>query len=125
MGEGLQDHPAVLVSYGSKKRVSVTDDINVKGTGVVNPITVLKWLIARRGAMTSVSCEFGGFFRTAKEHAQPDLQVPRAARARDRHWFAVHTARRRPHMPKRSLPRPDGVSFFHGLGESCRRSAEI
>jgi hypothetical protein len=73
VGDGLQDHPAVLVSYGSKKRVSVTDDIKIGS--MVNPITLLRWLLWRTGALTSVSCEFGGFFRTAKEHAQPDLQV--------------------------------------------------
>jgi len=72
-GEGLPDHPAVLVSYGSKRAVSVTDDIKIGS--MMNPITLLRWLLWRRGALTSVSCEFGGFFRTGKEQAQPDLQV--------------------------------------------------
>ena len=66
---------AVLVSYGSKKAVSVTDEIRWMGTSLPNPITLLKWLLLRQGALTSVACEFGGFFRTAKEHTQPDLQV--------------------------------------------------
>jgi len=75
VGEGLQDHPAVLVSYGSKKRVSVTDDIRFFGSGMTNPITLLKWLVGGKGALTSVACEFGGFFRSSKEQTQPDIQV--------------------------------------------------
>ena len=75
VGRGLQDHPAVLVSYASKKSVSVTDDIRWMGTGLTNPVTLLKWLLWGKGALTSVACEFGGFFRTSKEHTQPDLQV--------------------------------------------------
>ena len=75
VGDGLQDHPAVLVSYGSKKHVSITDEIKWMGSSLPNPVTLLRWLLYKRGALTSVACEFGGFFRTAKEHAQPDLQV--------------------------------------------------
>ena len=75
MGEGLQDHPAVLVSYGSKKACSLTDDIRWLGTSLPNPITLLRWLLWKRGALSSVACEFGGFFRTARASAQPDLQV--------------------------------------------------
>ena len=75
VGEGLQDHPAVLVSYGSKKAVSVTDDIRWFGTSLPNPVTLLRWLLWKKGALTSVACEFGGFFRTAKTQSQPDLQV--------------------------------------------------
>ena len=75
VGEGLQDHPAVLVSYGSKKKVSVTDEIRLMGSSLPNPITLMRWLLFKRGALTSVACEFGGFFRTAKEHSHPDLQV--------------------------------------------------
>jgi len=75
VGEGLQDHPAVLVSYGSKKAVSVTDDIRLFGSGMTNPITLFKWLTAGKGALTSVACEFGGFFRSSKDQSQPDIQV--------------------------------------------------
>jgi choline dehydrogenase-like flavoprotein len=75
VGSGLQDHPAVLVSYGSKKRVSITDDIRLLGSSLPNPITLMRWMLWGRGALTSVACEFGGFFRTSREHAQPDLQV--------------------------------------------------
>jgi len=75
VGGGLQDHPAVLVSYGATKRVSVTDEIKWFGSSLPNPITLLRWLLWKRGALTSVACEHGGFFRTAKGFSQPDLQV--------------------------------------------------
>jgi len=75
VGSGLQDHPAVLVSYGCSKAVSVTDDIRLFGTGVPNPITLARWLLFGKGALTSVACEFGGFFRTRKDVDQPDLQI--------------------------------------------------
>ena len=60
---------------GSKKKVSVTDEIRLMGSSLPNPITLMRWLLFKRGALTSVACEFGGFFRTAKEHSHPDLQV--------------------------------------------------
>jgi choline dehydrogenase len=75
VGVGLQDHPAVVVSYGCKKAVSVTDELKIPGTGITNPITLLRWLLWKRGAFTSVACEWGGFFRTAETLSQPDLQV--------------------------------------------------
>ena len=75
VGEGLQDHPAVLVSYGCKKAICLTDEIRLMGTGAVNPITMLKWMLFGKGALTSVACEFGGFFRTSKAYTQPDLQL--------------------------------------------------
>jgi len=75
VGQGLQDHPAVLVSYGSKKAVSVTDEIRLLGSSLPNPLTLLRWMLFKRGALTSVACEFGGFFRTSEKQAQPDVQV--------------------------------------------------
>uniref|UniRef100_A0A7S2IFJ9 Glucose-methanol-choline oxidoreductase N-terminal domain-containing protein n=1 Tax=Haptolina brevifila TaxID=156173 RepID=A0A7S2IFJ9_9EUKA len=75
VGEGLQDHPAVLVSYGSKKAVSVTDEIRLMGSALPNPLTLLRWMLFKRGALTSVACEFGGFFRTSETQPQPDVQV--------------------------------------------------
>ena len=56
VGEGLQDHPAVLVSYGCKKAICLTDEIRLMGTGAVNPITMLKWMLFGKGALTSVAC---------------------------------------------------------------------
>ena len=75
VGKGLQDHPACVVSCASKKKVSVTDEIRLFGSTLTNPITVLRWLLFRRGALTSVACEFGGFFRSSDEVRQPDIQV--------------------------------------------------
>jgi len=75
VGEGLQDHPAVLVSYGSKKAVSVTDEIRLFGSSLPNPLALMRWMLFKRGALTSVACEFGGFFRTSEKEVQPDVQV--------------------------------------------------
>jgi choline dehydrogenase-like flavoprotein len=62
VGEGLQDHPAVLVAYESTKKVCLTDDIKLFGTGMTNPLTTARWLLARKGPLTSVACDHGGFF---------------------------------------------------------------
>ena len=75
VGEGLQDHPAVLVSYSCTKRVSVTDELRIPGTSLPSPTALLKWLLLRRGPMTSVACDHGGFFRTSADAVQPDLQA--------------------------------------------------
>ena len=38
-----QDHPAVLVSYQSTKRVSLTDRIRLWGTAIPNPLALAQW----------------------------------------------------------------------------------
>lgn len=81
VGAGLADHPAVVVSYACKKAVSVTDEIRLWGGSKTNPVALLKWLLWRRGPLTSVACEFGGFFKTDPKHEQADLQVKPAPRA--------------------------------------------
>ena len=75
MGEGLQDHPAVLVSYESTQSVSLTNHIRLLGTSLPNPLTLLNWFVRGKGALTTVACEQGGFFHTSPDREQPDLQV--------------------------------------------------
>jgi len=75
VGVGLADHPAVVVSCGSKKKVSVTDEIRLWGGSKTNPMALLRWLLWRRGPLTSVACEFGGFFKTKPDLKQADVQV--------------------------------------------------
>jgi len=102
IGRGLQDHPAVVVSRGCKKKVSVTDEIRLLGTSKTNPIALLRWLLWRRGPLTSVACEFGGFFRTSDEHEQVNLQVRFvAARAMS----------------------PDGITTLQQLGSGAKFSS--
>jgi len=86
VGEGLQDHPAVLVSYESTKAISLTNHIRLLGTSLPNPLTLLDWFVRGKGALTTVACEQGGFFRTRDDSLQPDLQlrfVPEAAMSPD------------------------------------------
>jgi len=75
VGEGLQDHPAALVSFESKKAVSLTDHIRLFGTSLINPLTLLDWFVRGKGALTTVACEQGGFFHTRDDSSQPDLQM--------------------------------------------------
>lgn len=75
VGQGLQDHPAVLVSYESKKKCSLTDHIRLWGTPLPNPVTLLDWFVRGKGALTTVACEQGGFFRTRPDKAEADLQM--------------------------------------------------
>jgi choline dehydrogenase-like flavoprotein len=38
-------------------------------------MALLRWLLWRRGPLTSVACEFGGFFKTKPDLKQADVQV--------------------------------------------------
>jgi len=95
VGEGLQDHPAVLVSFQSKKACSLTDHIRLWGTSLPNPLTLLDWFVRGKGALTTVACEQGGFFRTRPDRAQPDLQMR--------------------FVPERSMS-PDGMNSLQKMG---------
>jgi len=95
VGQGLQDHPAVLVSYASTKACSLTDHIRLFGTALPNPLTLLNWFVRGKGALTTVACEQGGFFRTRPDAAQPDLQLR--------------------FVPERSMS-PDGMNSLQKMG---------
>lgn len=74
VGENLQDHPAAVVSFNTpKKGVSVTSKLRFMGA--TNPLPVLKWLMFKRGMLTSTGCDHGAFVRTTDEADQPDLQM--------------------------------------------------
>lgn len=74
VGENLQDHPAVVVSFRTPvKGVSVTSKLRL--FGMTNPIPVLQWLIFKTGMMTSTGCDHGAFVATTNEVKQPDLQI--------------------------------------------------
>jgi len=74
VGENLQDHPAVVVSFNTpKKGISVTSKLRL--FGVTNPFPVLKWYLFRTGLLTSTGCDHGAFVRTSAADGQPDLQI--------------------------------------------------
>eukprot|EP00542_Grammatophora_oceanica_P015409 CAMPEP_0194050408 /NCGR_PEP_ID=MMETSP0009_2-20130614/35105_1 /TAXON_ID=210454 /ORGANISM="Grammatophora oceanica, Strain CCMP 410" /LENGTH=585 /DNA_ID=CAMNT_0038697023 /DNA_START=155 /DNA_END=1912 /DNA_ORIENTATION=- len=74
VGEGLQDHPAAVVSFSTpKKGVSVTSKLRLFGG--TNPFPVLQWLMFKSGLLTSTGCDHGAFVRTAAADKQPDLQI--------------------------------------------------
>ena len=74
VGENLQDHPAVVVSFRTpKKGVSVTSKLRLFGK--TNPFPVLEWLFLKKGLLTSTGCDHGAFVRTAASTGQPDLQI--------------------------------------------------
>ncbi|KAL3907101.1 MAG: hypothetical protein SGPRY_010299, partial [Prymnesium sp.] len=75
VGEGLQDHPAVLVSFKSTMKQSLSNHIRLAGTSIPNPITMLNWFFRGKGALATVACEQGGFLYTRPDKAQPDLQL--------------------------------------------------
>jgi choline dehydrogenase-like flavoprotein len=77
VGENLQDQPAGVVSYAVKpeyKGISSSSDARLPGTVYPNPRSVLKWIFARRGVLTSTGCDHGAFVKVADE-ASPSLQL--------------------------------------------------
>lgn len=76
VGEGLQDHPAVVVSYEATKRVAITDKALIGGIGkLINPLVLARWFLRGKGPLTSCACDHGGFFRSSPDVAQPDIQL--------------------------------------------------
>lgn len=74
VGENLQDHPAAVVSFKTKKNgVSVTSKLRLFGK--TNPIPVLQWALFKTGLLTSTGCDHGGFIKTSVATDQPDLQM--------------------------------------------------
>uniref|UniRef100_A0A7S4S4C3 Glucose-methanol-choline oxidoreductase N-terminal domain-containing protein n=2 Tax=Ditylum brightwellii TaxID=49249 RepID=A0A7S4S4C3_9STRA len=75
VGENLQDHPAAVVSFRTKKKgVSVTSKLRL--WGYTNPFPILQWFLFKTGLLTSTGCDHGAFVRTpAATTNQPDLQI--------------------------------------------------
>jgi choline dehydrogenase-like flavoprotein len=77
VGENLQDQPAGVVSYGMKpgfEGISSSSEARMPGTVYPNPRSVMKWLCARRGVLTSTGCDHGAFISLADE-TSPKLQL--------------------------------------------------
>jgi choline dehydrogenase-like flavoprotein len=79
VGKQLQDQPAAVVSYSVKSpqydRISPTSQLRIPGTKIMNPAVFAQWLLFRKGILTSVGCDHGGFFKTDAALSSPDLQM--------------------------------------------------
>jgi choline dehydrogenase len=70
VGENLQDQPAGVVSYAVKpafKGISSSSEARMPGTVYPNVTAVMKWLVARRGVLTSTGFVPGAFVPIANE----------------------------------------------------------
>lgn len=77
VGQNLQDHPAVMLSYESKhpqKDKSDSTTYYTEATGK-NIGTVLNYLFRGKGPLTSPMCEAGGFVKTDPSQKACDLQL--------------------------------------------------
>ncbi|CAM9921007.1 unnamed protein product [Ascophyllum nodosum] len=75
VGKNLRDHPAVTVMSDINEPVSITDEVLVEGSGAVNKMTALRWLLTGTGPLTSPGCENGAFYKTSAAKAASDLQL--------------------------------------------------
>lgn len=71
VGENLQDHLLVPMVYGCPDNVSINRE--VEGWRLLP--TALKWLLLRRGSLTTGSAPVGGFFYTRADLEAPDVQL--------------------------------------------------
>ncbi|CBJ25560.1 conserved unknown protein [Ectocarpus siliculosus] len=99
VGKNLRDHPAVTVMADINKPISITDKVLKEGSGDVNKITALQWLLTGTGPLTSPGCENGAFFKTTPDKAAADLQLR--------------------FVPGRSTT-PDGVKAYNTIGTKGR-----
>ncbi|MYD42741.1 MAG: choline dehydrogenase [Gammaproteobacteria bacterium] len=70
VGENYRDHYAASVSW----RVKDSDSLNAKTRGVPRVVEALKWLVARRGAMTFTAGIAHGFIKSRDDLETPDVQ---------------------------------------------------
>lgn len=75
VGENLQDHPAIVLAHDITQPLSVTDELFVKGLGIMKPKHVAKWLITGSGPLTTPGCDHGAFIKTDPSLPEPDLQL--------------------------------------------------
>ncbi len=71
VGEHLQDHLLSKVVYGTQAKHSLNRE--VQGWRLVP--TALKWLLTRRGPLTTGSAPVGAFWYTRDDLQQPDVQI--------------------------------------------------
>ena len=66
IGAGLQDHPTCHVMWHTPRMRNLWEDVGMA--------SMLRWLLLRRGPMTSVGYESGGFAHSRSGLPAPDLQ---------------------------------------------------
>lgn len=66
VGQHLQDHPVVPLIYRCNKNITLDTAENLSN--------FLKYIFYRKGALTSILAEGGGYWRTDKNLAAPDIQ---------------------------------------------------
>ena len=106
VGRNLADHPAVVTGYKINQPMSITDEMFLGQTGVLNPRRVFEWLRRGSGPLSTSGCDFGGFFttRAKTKTAQPDLQL--------RFVSGLGTS-------------PDGVSSYRDIGKKGKTPSGI
>ncbi|HSH01980.1 MAG TPA: choline dehydrogenase [Anaerolineae bacterium] len=67
VGQNLQDHPVISVSYACTKPISLT--------AAEKPLNRLHYHFLQRGVLSSNVAEAGGFFRSKPDLPAPDLQL--------------------------------------------------
>lgn len=81
VGQNLQDHLAGGVMFHSKQPISLSD--------AENPGNVLKYMFLKKGPLTSVVAESGGFIKLQKDASLPDIQFHFAPVLFKNHGFEV------------------------------------
>lgn len=66
VGSNLQDHPVAMVIHSTRRGGSLDDAESLPNRA--------RWLVARRGPLTSNVAEAGAFVRTGPGRAEPDIQ---------------------------------------------------
>jgi hypothetical protein len=64
-----------VLAHDITQPLSVTDELFVKGLGIMKPKHVAKWLITGSGPLTTPGCDHGAFIKTDPSLPEPDLQV--------------------------------------------------
>lgn len=83
VGENLQDHPDILVVQKSKRWDTLS--FSPKSLLIDGPLHVLKYILNRKGMLTSNVAESGGFIKSRPEEEIPDLQFHMSCVRLDNH----------------------------------------
>jgi len=81
VGEGLQDHPAVMMAYEAPQPIGIED--------AEKPRHLVDYLVRRRGKLTSNIGEAGAFIKTRDDLAAADIQYHFAPAYFNNHGFTT------------------------------------
>ena len=114
VGKNLADHPAVVTGYQISKPISITDEMFLGKTGVLNPRRILQWLRKGSGPLSTSGCDFGGFFRTSQKIGRRGLFKPKLEQADLQMRFVAGLG-----------TSPDGVSSYRDIGKRGKTPSGI